>query len=300
MLENILSAKPQQVGGVVWTEKTLSVNPGKLYLGGGAVIDDKFYLIGGNNGTRWVRDIQVYNPATNTLQAVMSGISVLNNWVISVVYRGRILLIPIGEYSGTTFWFDPLQEALFTGPNIGILNASVLAATVIGDKLYLIAAVANKAVMEIDLITGTPHVFMASVGESIYSYYLSCVAVGTDIYCIGGGDSAIKKDITKIDTINKTASVVAQLPIAAHGGLLYLVNDEIIHYAGGRSATGVSDSVEAQTVRVFNYKTNEVTVLPELMPNKHLFSCFGVSEKTLYSFGGYLENTATLKTGVFV
>ena len=299
MLENLIM--PGSAGSEsqsYWVRES-AANLGKRYLGAAFYIDSDMYILGGSSGPSWYQDIVKYNKTTKRWDSIKS--DTIFNGYNRAVYTpdGRILVAaPTGGGNNLFAYYPSNINTRYAGPPLGNLANTVYGMVMCNGKLYVFQNINNRNVLEINLSSNTATVLIGNYG--FYMYYADgLVAMGTDIYVFGGASIATQRNIIKVSTISRTATVVGQMPVAINGHFAYALDSKNIAIIGGRPAEG-SDNTQNVKLRRFNIDTNLVTEEATNPGFSFVLASSAARAGEAFSVGGYDETTSTARFATIV
>lgn len=170
-----------------WTE--YAAGPLIMWDGGGAVINNKFYIFGGSSNANCKSTIYEYDPVTNAWvqKTSMTYARAMFAWS---VHNGKIYVFTGGWGVATTTVevYDPVANSWTTLTNAPEQLGHASKESING-KIYLHTWTDTTRMYEYDPTTDSYELMTISSYTPIVYLSLECVVIGTKFYAIGGQTS---------------------------------------------------------------------------------------------------------------
>lgn len=255
----------------------------------GASVGKKIYLFGGGATSSYSNIIQVFDTETETIKT-------LSTVLPDAMYGGMAAAVGTNIYifgglnssgaKNTIYKFNTETEELTT-LDVTLSQAIRFGAgiVVIGNKIYVVCGATtaettgyyNAQVLDVETETLTVTGSVCGTGYS----YVTCCAIGTDIYVFGGmrGSYNYDSSITKFDTLTqKYTSLSVALP-RTNGRMCTGVVGNKLYLIGGK--------YNSANIVVFDLETKTI----ETLSNTFVTSIYGAVSctvgNTIYIVGGY-------------
>lgn len=175
-------------------------------------------------------------------------------------------------------------------------NAAYKAFVMVGSRVYILGGYANEKIMYYDLETRVTTTTSIAFPPSSACYDMGCCAVGTVVYCFGGGSDTYYNSANDLGiSFDTETDTVTTLGVTYKGsGIRCVPIGSKIHMFGGR--TGNSQSAYSNDHKVYDVETGEMTDAAKLPTTLYGYSCAVVGDtgnEKIYIFGGFVTGTAT-------
>jgi N-acetylneuraminic acid mutarotase len=269
----LIAASDAQTGGGEWV--TLARMPTERQELSTAVLNGKIYVIAGYDGdAKPTRNVDVYNPATNTWTSV-APIPVANQHNAAAVAGGK--LYAFGGLARDAFVYDPVKDSWSQVASMGSGHWAG-AAAVINDKIYVAGGGAGTEVYDPATNTWTD---LASMNYP-RNHCAGGVIDGKFYVAAGRGTVEAETALEVYDPATNTWTVLAPMPTARSGVGAGVVNGELYIF-GGEGKLGLYPHVE-----VYNPTTNTWRRIKDMAQPRH--GIWGsVIGNRIYFLGGAVE-----------
>ena len=230
----IVSIQIQAQNG--WTNKGLIPTPRAAMTA--SVIDNKIYVIGGNNGSPNNSDlavVEVYDPATNTWDTTKAPLPAPRGWLSSAVVNGIIYVIGGGypTASDSLFAYNPTTNLWSRKANLLSPRRAAQAGEVNG-IIYNIGGNQSERNCEAynpDSNKWTPKTSMPGGGGDV-----AVTVYNGLIYTFGGSGSGWQpySNVYAYNPLTDTFITKQNMPTARYGLLTYLVGNKIYAIGGSQ------------------------------------------------------------------
>lgn len=277
----------------IWlpTESAKKLSSARTYLMG-AVVDKKFYILGGYTGSASNPStvVECYDVEDNTM-------TVKNNLTLGIyssacsVVDGKIYII--GGYSqaykNTNFCYNPSNGSCIEKSTMPTARRYCGSAA-IDKKIYVIGGINSSSYKKAnecyDTLTDS---WTTKTDMTIAKQGLSVAAINNNIYAVGGYTGSLVKTNYVYDVTTNTWSTKAALPAnRTHGTMV--VNDGKLYYLGGSN----SGATYYKTNYQYDPSTDAWTTMTALPVAKHSFVAGSVDNKIITTGGfngSYLSTT---------
>ncbi|MEI8135597.1 MAG: kelch repeat-containing protein [bacterium] len=234
------------------------------------VVNDKIYVIGGNNFNGYLTTLEIFNPATNSW-TVGPSMSVPRDFLSAVVINGKIYVIGGRNSSGslgTVEIFDPTTNSWSVGPSMPTARAA-FTASVVNGKIYTIGGYdGHNTLGTVEIFDPVTNSWSAGPWMPTARNVLTSSVVNNKIYAIGGLDTTHLVTLNTLeifDPLTNAWSVGPKMPTPRYA-LTSTVVKVKIYTIGGWNKSPL-DTVEIFDPNASWVKNESNSVSISLSPN---------------------------------
>ncbi|MGA7565294.1 MAG: kelch repeat-containing protein [Terriglobales bacterium] len=283
---SFVSAQDAEVTHNTWTSGTAM--PTAVAFATAAVLKNEIYVVGGNNGTENVADVQIYNPATGTWSTGVSYPTKIGSASSAVVKN--ILYVFGGSSDGMTpsnaVWaYNPKTKA-WTAMEAMPTARWGSEAVVEKNIIYVIGGAANPSgndfVATVESYNPVTNTWTEEAPMLVARAQSAAGLIGTTIVVADGGTDGqgTSGDNEGYDSATNTWRTLASDPASRYASCFGSIGPKI-YDMGGQTATTYSND--------FQLSKDEWTPLAPV-PQSVIFPASAVYKKQLYCFGGWSAN----------
>ena len=272
-----------------WTSGTTM--PTALAFSTAAVLKNEIYVVGGNNGTAGVADVQIYNPVTNAWSAGPSyptGIAAASSAVAK-----NILYVFGGTIDGMTpsngVWaYNPKTKAWSAAAamptarwaTVAVLEKKTNIIYVIGGDIN---ASGNGNIATVESYNPATNTWTEEAPMLVARGQSAAGVIGTTIVVADGATNGqgTTGDTEAYNPTANTWTTLASDPVSRYASCQGSIGTKL-YDLGGQTAPTYSDD--------FQLSTNKWTTSLAAAPQSIIFPASAVFKKQLYCFGGWSAN----------
>ena len=271
----------------IWltTGSATKLSSARMYLMG-AVVDKKFYILGGYTGSAAnpLSVVECYDVENNTMITPKTKLTLgIYSSACSVV-DGKIYIIggySQSAYKNTNFCYNPSNESCVEKATIPTARRYCGSAA-IDKKIYVIGGINGSGYIKAnecyDTLTNS---WTTKTNMTVAKQGLSVAAINNIIYAVGGYTGSLVKTNYAYDVTTDTWSTKDALPTTrVHGTMV--ANDGKLYYMGGCN----NGTTYYKTNYQYDPSTNTWTTMANLPIAKQSFVAGSIDNKIIIS-GGY-------------
>ena len=260
---------------------------------------NKIYLAGGQHSYQeTVKDILVFNAADESITTISTKLPYILNSAGSAVVGSKLYLLGgiagngLDKLKKTICYFDMATEEVGTVSATLPVPLYCMGCAAVGAKIYLFggaayvggAEVKQNAIYCFDTEANSVEELEVTLPNVLHS--MTCAAVGTKIYILGGYGSTYVNTILCFDTETSSfVEVSSQLPQPLRNGSCISMGTAI-YILGGRNSNGDQNTIyRYDTVRDF------LTELDAKLETAVTMAVAGFANGSIYMFAGYEIDT---------
>ena len=285
-----LALRGAQAANGNWTTKANM--PTARWAVGGAVINGKLYVVGGDKAALDLTNkLEVYDPATNTWDT-KTDMPTTRRYPGAAAINGKLYVVggglAFGTYFNTLEVYDPATNQWTAKAGMPTARLQPSAVT-INDKLYVVGGnnTANATALEVyDPATNT---WETKAPLPTPRTSQAAAVIDGKIYVVGGAVSAVPAPIWQnvlevYDPATNTWETKAAMPTARGNPAAVAINGLLYVVGGTNDAFGGSS---LRTLEIYDPQTNTWRAETALMPTPRRALAAGVIGSRLYAAGGY-------------
>jgi N-acetylneuraminic acid mutarotase len=270
-----------------WTSGAALPTP--LAFSTAAVLKNEIYVVGGNNGTANVNDVQIYNPVTNTWSTGPSYRTAIGSASSAVVKN--VLYV----FGGTSDEVSPTNAVWAYNPTTKVWNAAAAmptarwstAAVVEKNIIYVIGGAVNASgngfIATVESYNPATNTWTEEAPMLVAKAQPAAGLIGTTIVVADGAlnSQGITGDTEAYDAATNTWTTLAADPASRFASCQGSIGTKLYDMGGQTASTFAAD---------FQLSKDKWTTALAPVPQSVIFPGSAVHKKQLYCFGGWSAN----------